>query len=180
VLTPYELTELRLEDVMDKSGKFHSIWTLPGYVAQNGEARELGTSDHIIKIMQSYINWWIANDLHSSGKFAYQGRDPKASFILNDNFEGYTLSKREKGGPQTLPVTINKKLLSLLITAGYKGVTPSAYRDSGIKLMWDSGGHYNDIMDFTGIKSKSTLDAKIRPHEIEIGVVLNNVFRNIR
>ena len=180
LLTPYELTELRLEDVMDKSGEFYAIWTLPDYVSQNGEARELRTANHIVKIMESYIQWWIDNDFHSSGKVAYRGRNPKAPFILNDNFEGYSLSKREKNASPTIPVTMNKKLTSLLDNAGYKGVTASSFRDSGIKLMWDHKAHYNDLKDMTGIKTKSTLDAKIRPHEVEIDTVLNNVFRNIK
>lgn len=180
LLTPYELTELRLEDVMDKSGEFYSVWTLPEYVAQGGKGREVRTSEHIAKIMARYVQWWIDNDLHSSGKVAFKGRNPKAPFILNDNFEGYSLSKRDKNGSPVVPVTMNKKLTSLLENAGFKGATASTFRNSGIKIIWDNGAKYNDLKDMTGIKTKSTLDAKIRPHEYELESVLNNVFRNIK
>lgn len=43
LLKPYEQTLLRLEDLMDTSGEFYSIWTLPSHVAYNGEAREIRT-----------------------------------------------------------------------------------------------------------------------------------------
>lgn len=179
LLTAYELSELRLEDVMDKSGIFLPVWVLPDYVAQNGEARELRTSKHIIKIMQEYIDWWKANGLYQTGKKAYQGCDPKAPFILNDNFEKYALSKREKGGANVLPIALNKKLNALLETAGIKGCTPSSFRDSGIKMFYDNGCRYNDLKDFTGIKTKKSLDNKIRPHEAELESVMNGLFRNV-
>jgi hypothetical protein len=143
LLSPIEASELRLEDVMDRDGQFYRIWVLPDHVAQNGEAREIRTSDHIAKIMQDYMDWWIANDLCSSGKKAYQGRDPKAPFILNDNYEKYALSKREKNGAGVLPVALNKKLNSLLENAGMKGCSASSFRDSGIKMFYDNGA---DIM----------------------------------
>ena len=64
--------------------------------------------------------------------------------------------------------------------AGYKGVTASSFRGSGIKLMWDNKAHYSDLKDMIGINTKSTLDEKIRPHEIEIGTLSSNVFKNIK
>ncbi len=69
---------------------------------------------------------------------AYRGRDPKAPFIVNDNYEKYALSKREK-----------------------------------------DGARYNDIRDFSGIKTKKSLDGEIRPHEAELESVMNNLFRNL-
>lgn len=179
LLTPVEASELRLEDVMDRDGEFYRIWELHDHVAQNGEAREIRTSDHIAKLMQGYIDWWIANGLYGSGKKAYQGRDPKAPFILNDNYEKYALSKREKGGSGVLPVALNKKLNALLDNAGIKGCSASSFRDSGIKMFYDNGARYNDLKDFTGIKTKKSLDNKIRPHQAELEVIMNNLFRNM-
>mgnify|MGYP000165065557 CR=1 FL=1 len=179
LLTPYEASCLRLEDVMDRDGSFYRIWTLPSHVAQNGDEREIRTSNHIALIMQQYIDWWIANELYESGKDAYQGRDPKAHFILNDNYQRYGLTAREKGGAGLLPLALNKKLNSFLENAGMKGCTASAFRDSGIKLMWDNGACYNDLKSFTGIKTKKSLDSKIRPHEAELESVMNGLFINI-
>ncbi|MFT5715977.1 MAG: hypothetical protein ACI9T7_000150 [Oleiphilaceae bacterium] len=179
LLTPVEVSELRIEDVMDKDGQFYRIWVLPDYVAQNGDAREIRTSDHIATIMQDYIDWWVANGLYESGKKAYQGRDPKAPFIVNDNYEKYALSSRVKSGTGVLPVALNKKLNSLLENTGMKGCSASSFRDSGIKLFYDHGARYNDLRDFTGIKTKKSLDGKIRPHETELTSVMNDLFRNL-
>lgn len=179
LLSPVELGELRIEDVMDRDGQFYRIWVLPDHVAQNGEAREIRTSDHIAKLMQDYIDWWTANSLYESGKIAYQGRDPKAPFILNDNYEKYALSKREKDGSGVLPVALNKKLNTLLEVAGMKGCSASSFRDSGIKMFYENGSRYNDLRDFTGIKTKKSLDGKIRPHEAELTSAMDKVFRNI-
>tara|TARA_R110002111_G_scaffold70252_1_gene113398 strand:+ start:577 stop:717 length:141 start_codon:yes stop_codon:yes gene_type:complete len=46
--------------------------------------------------------------------------------------------------------------------------------------MYANSAKHNELMDFTGIRSKATLDAKIRPHEVSLEVVLNKVFRNIK
>src|SRR5690606_16551141 len=179
LLSPVEVSELRIEDVMDRDGQFYRIWVLPEHVAQNGEAREIRTSDHIAKLMQDYIDWWIANGLYESGKSAYQGRDPKAPFILNDKYEKYALSKREKDGAGVLPIALNKKLNNLLEVAGMKGCTASSFRDSGIRMFYENGAKYNDLRDFTGIKTKKSLDSKIRPHEAELESVMNGLFRNV-
>tara|TARA_B100002049_G_scaffold223617_1_gene194290 strand:+ start:5495 stop:6148 length:654 start_codon:yes stop_codon:yes gene_type:complete len=179
LLTPVEICGLRLEDVMDMSGQFYNIWTLPNYVAQNGEAREIRTSTHIVKIFQKYIDWWIANDLYSSGRKAYQGRDPKAPFIVNDKYQAYALSKRSGNTTSVLPIALNNKLNAMLDNAGMKGCTASSLRDSGIKLFYDAGARYNDLRDFTGIKTKKSLDGKIRPHEAELESVMNTLFRSV-
>jgi len=56
MLTSFELTELRLKDVMAKSGEFYRIWTLPTWAAQNGVAREIETAGHINDMMIRYID----------------------------------------------------------------------------------------------------------------------------
>lgn len=117
--------------------------------------------------------------MYESGKKAYQGRDPKAPFIVNDNYEKYALSSRVKGGKGVLPVALNKKLNTLLEVAGMKGCSASSFRDSGIRMFYENGAKYNDLRDFTGIKTKKSLDAKIRPHEAELTSVMNGLFRNL-
>ncbi|MBT43579.1 MAG: integrase [Idiomarina sp.] len=179
-LTPFELSELRLQDVMDKTGDFFSVWTLPAHASQNGEPRELRTADHIASVMGRYIKWWEDNDLYGTGQASYRGRDRMAPFILNDNYEPYALTKRSAGDRARHPVSMNKKLNSLLKTAGFDNATASTFRDSGIKLHWDNGAKYNDLKQFTGIKSKKAIDAKVRPHEAELTSVLSKVFRNIQ
>jgi hypothetical protein len=47
------------------------------------------------------------------------------------------------------------------------------------KMLYDNGARYDDIRDFTGIKTKKSLDGKIRPHEAELASVMNNLFRNL-
>lgn len=42
-----------------------------------------------------------------------------------------------------------------------------------------NGCHYNDLKDFTGIKTKKSLDSEIRPHEAELELVMNGLFRNV-
>lgn len=179
LLTPLEISELRLEDILDKDGSFYRIWVLPDYVAQNGEAREIRTSDHIAKSMQQYLDWWKAKNLNLSHRKAYQGLEPKSHFILNDNYERYRVTRRAKDGGGYIPLALNKKLNSLLENAGMKGCTVSSFRDSGIKLFYDHGAKYNDLKDFTGIKTKKALDGKIRPHEAELDSVMNQLFRSV-
>ena len=67
-----------------------------------------------------------------------------------------------------------------LVMSGYRGVTVSSIRDSGIKMMWDAWAHHNELKDFSGIKTKTSLDQKIRPHEAELSEVVNRVFKSIK
>lgn len=46
-------------------------------------------------------------------------------------------------------------------------------------MFYDNGARYNDLRDFTGIKTKKSLDGKIRPHEAELTSVMNGLFRNL-
>lgn len=179
LLKPYEQTLIRLEDLMDSSGKFRSVWTLPSYAAYNGEERKIRISEHVAELLQQYMNWWVANDLYPSGENSYQGRDPKAFFILSDNFQPYSLSRRKAGEAETVPVGLNDKLADMLSKAGYKGLKASSIRDSGIKMMWDSGARHSSLKELTGIKTKASLDIKIRPQEAEMSEVINRVFKTI-
>lgn len=79
------------------------------------------------------MDWMIANNLYPSGRNSYQVRDPKAHFILNDNFQPYSLSRRKAGQAATVPVSLDDKLSKMLSKAGYRGSTASSIRYSGIR-----------------------------------------------
>lgn len=176
-LTPFELTLLRLEDVMDASGAFYRIWTLPAHVAYTGEARELHTADHVLPILDAYLTWWQNNTLFDTGLVRYRGRDPKAHFILNDHYGPYTLSKRP--GKGVIANSMNRKLKQLIANTAIEGATPSTFRDSFIRMMHQHGCGYRDLMDITGIKQKETIDRKIKSHEKELMTVYRSIFQRV-
>ena len=63
--------------------------------------------------------------------------------------------------------------------SGIEGATVGTFRDSWIKMMYEAGCGYNDLKAVSGIRTKSTLDAKIRPLERELEKVFNSVFSRI-
>lgn len=176
-LTPFELTLLRLEDVMDASGEFFRIWTLPAHVAYTGEARELHTADHVLPILDEYMAWWNEKDLFGTALVRYRGRGPKAPFIINDKYAAYTLSGRPEKG--YIANSMNRKLKHLIANTSIEGATPATFRDSFIRMMYQAGCGYKELMDITGIKQKETIDKKVKPHTVELKKIYSNVFRNV-
>jgi len=73
-----------------------------------------------------------------------------------------------------------EQLKRMIDRTGLYGATPASYRDSFIKGMFDNGAGWSDLMKVTGIKQKSTLEKKVRPHERELETVLVSLFSRIK
>ncbi|WP_018403829.1 site-specific integrase [Marinobacter gelidimuriae] len=179
-LTPTELSLLRLEDVMDQSGEFFRIWTLPDTTAYNGESRELHTEDHVLPFFEQYMNWRVAEGLFKSNQSWYRGSNPRSQFFVNDRGQPFKLSPRKKGGDEYQPRSMTAKLKSFIKMAGIEGATAATYRDSFVKAMHDNGCHHKDLMRVTGIKQKETIDRKIRPQIQDLDKVFKSVFSRVK
>lgn len=179
-LTPSELSLLRLGDVMDLSGDFYRIWTLPAGTAYNGEERELHTENHVLPFFEQYMDWRVSEGLYLSNQPWYRGSDPKSHFFLNDRGEPYKLSPRKKGSTDYQPRAISAKLKSFIEKAGIKGATVATYRDSWVKAMYDHGCHYKDLMRVSGIKQKETIDRKTRPALQDLEKVFKDIYSRVK
>lgn len=179
-LTPSEASLLRLEDVMDQSGDFFRIWTLPASTAYNGEARELHTEDHVLPFFEGYMGWRLAEELYLSNQAWYRGSDPKSAFFLNDRGEPYKLSPRKKGSTEYQPRAMSAKLKSFIENAGIEGATVATYRDSWVKAMYEAGCHHKDLMRVSGIKQKETIDRKTRPAIQDLAKVFRDIYSRVR
>ena len=131
----------------------------------------------MLPILDKYLDWWQANELYPTDMVRYRGRQPTAHFIVNDKFSHYSLSGRPEKGYGANPMS--RKLKQLIDNTGIEGATPSTFRDSFIRLMYQAGCPYKDLMDVTGIKQKQTLDRKIKPHEKELNQVYKEIFRGV-
>jgi len=179
-LTPSELSLIRLEDIMDQSGDFFRIWTLPLSVAYNGEARELHTEDHVLPFFEQYIDWRVSKGLYLSNQSWYRGSDPKSQFLLNDKGEPYKLSPRKKGSTDYQARAMSAKLKTYIEKTGIEGATVATFRDSWVKAMYDSGCHHKDLMLVSGIKQKETIDKKTRPAIQELEQVFKHIYSRVR
>jgi|GEM_PF-1183101 len=179
-LTPSELSLLRLEDVMDQSGDFSRIWTLPSSTAYNSEERELHTEDHVLPFFEQYMDWRVSEGLYLSNQSWYRGCDPKSHFFLNDRGEPYKLSPRKKGSSDYQPRTMQAKLKTVIEKAGIEGATAATFRDSWVKAMYDHGCHHKDLMRVSGIKQKETIDRKTRPAVQDLDKVFKDIYSHVR
>lgn len=179
-LTPSELSLLRLEDVMDQSGEFYRIWTLPFTTAYNGDARELHTENHVLPFFEAYMDIRVQNQQHLSNQSWYRHSDPKSFFFLNDRGEKFKMSPRKAGSLDYQPVSMNSKLKQLIANTSIQGAKPSTFRDTFIKNMYEAGCGYKELMKVSGIKGKETLDRKIRPQERELTEVFKNLFSRVK
>jgi len=179
-LTPYELSMLSIRDVIAESGEFYRIWVLPAYSSYNGEQRECYTEDHVLPFFAGYVEWRIKEGLAVSNIPAHKGISPDSKFFLNDRGEAYKLSLRKKGSDEYQPRSMNEQLKRLIQKAELLGATPSSFRDSFVRGLYENGCGWKDLMSVTGIKQKRTLERKIRPQEAELDKVFRTLFSRVK
>ena len=179
-LTPYELSMLSVKDVVAENGELYRIWVLPAHAAFNGEPRECHTEDHVLPIFDGYVDWRIEQGLGVSNIPAYRGISPDSKFFLNDRGEAYKLSPRKKGSDDYQPRGMNEQLKRLIEKTDLHGATPSSFRDSFVRGLYENGCGWKDLMAVTGIKQKRTLERKVRPQEAELDKVFRTLYSRVR
>jgi len=179
-LTPYELSMLSVQDVIADSGEFYRVWVLPTHSAFNGEARECHTEQHVLPFFEGYADWRIKEGLGVSNIPAYRSLSSDSKFFLNDRGDAYKLSPRKKGSNEYQPRSMNEQLKRLIRKAGLHGATPSSFRDSYVRGLYENGCGWKDLMLATGIKQKRTLERKVRPQEAELEKVFRTLFSRIK
>jgi integrase len=99
---------------------------------------------------------------------------------LNDRGEPYKLSPRKAGSGEYQPRSMNEQLKRMIKKAGLHGATPSSFRDSFVRGLYEEGCGWKDLMAVTGIKQKRTLERKVRPREAELDKVFSNLYSRVR
>lgn len=182
-LTRIELSQLPLGCLMTETGQWYSTWTLPSNYSFNGESRELYTADHILPVLNAYLDWLSAKNIGLSNLSTYRGHDPDVKFFVNDKFEKFALTKRSKrlanDKVSYQPRSMDDKLKNLLAGTSIQGATPSTFRDSWLRELHTHGCKIKDLMDVSGYKTQSTIVDKIKPKELELEKVFNNVYSRI-
>ena len=179
-LTSYELSVLSVKDVLAEDGEFLRIWVLPGHFAYNDAPRECHTEDHVLPFFEGYVEWRVAKGVGVSNLSAYRRSDPESKFFLNDRGEPYKLSPRKAGTGEYQPRSMNEQLKRMIKKAGLHGATPSSFRDSFVRGLYENGCGWKDLMSATGIKQKRTLERKVRPQEAELAKVFNTLFSRVK
>jgi len=179
-LTLYELSVIDVKDVLSESGELYRIWTLPAHHSYNGDARECRTESRVGPFFEGWVKLRIKNKWGLSNLGSYQGLDPNSKFFLNDRGEPYKLSERKKGSGQYQPQAMAEQFKRMIAKTNLQGATPSSFRDSFIKAMYEHGCHINDLKKITGIKQKRTLDNKIKPQEAELEDVYRSLFGRVK
>jgi hypothetical protein len=178
-----EISLLSLGSVMDDSGQWYRLWPIPPEYSHNGEGRELMTADHVIPALDAYSDWLIANNVGRTNLHTYRGFDPDMKLFVNDKFEPFALTPRNKpnadGSVSYQTRTLDDKIKSFIAATSIEGATLSTFRDSWLKSMYEAGCQYNELMDVSGIKRKETIDAKIRPYDKELEGIFNKVFNRM-
>jgi integrase len=183
-LTRIELSQLPLSCLMTETGKWYSCWALPKEFALNGEARELYTADHIVPVLDAYLDWLTLKEIELSSLATYRGHNDDMKFFVNDNLKPFALTKRTKkladNKTSYQPRSMDDKLKSLIANANIQGATPSTFRDSWLRAMYSNGCKVRDLMDISGYKTKSTIVDKIKPEELELEKVFNKVYSRLK
>lgn len=179
-LTPYELSLISVHDVMSESGELLRVWVIPAHAAFNGEPRECHTEDHVLPFFGEYINWrremgWGTTNMHT-----YRTLNPVSKFFLNDRSEPYKLSPRTAGSDVYQPRSMNEQLKRLISRTNLHGATPSSFRDSYVRGLYENGCGWKDLMKLTGIKQKRTLEKKVRPQEAELEQIFHSMFSRVK
>lgn len=179
-LTPYELSMLSVKDVVAENGELFRVWVIPRHVAFNGEERECHTEKHVLTFFEGYIEWRLESDWGLSNMPSYRSLDPESKFFLNDRGEPYKLSPRKAGSGDYQPRSMNEQLKRMIARTDLHGATPSSFRDSYIRGLYENGCCWKDLMKVTGIKQKRTLERKVRPQEQELDSVFKHLFSGVK
>lgn len=180
-LQPIELSKLELGHVMHQNGEFFRVWVLPAHIAYNGIARELQTADHILEVFERYVEWRVERSIGVSNLSSYRGLSPDTELYRNDRGEPFAVTGSERSGKTYYqPRSMTEMLKRMIARTSLQGVTPGTLRDSWIKQMHDLGCRYSDLQAITGIRSKTTLDRKLRPTEHELEQVFKSAFSRVK
>jgi len=179
-LTPTELSLVSVQDVMHENGELLRIWVIPAHVAFNGEPRECHTENHVLPFYDGYLDWRISKGWGTSNMHTFRELDPQSRFFLNDRGEPYKLSPRIAGSGQYQPRSMNEQLKRLISRTNLYGATPSSFRDSYIRGLYENGCGWKDLMKLTGIKQKRTLEKKIRPQDAGLEIIFSNLFSRVK
>ena len=177
-LTPLELSKITTETVIAPNGEFYKTWVLPAHESYNKESREIFTEDHILPFFQSYVEFRVKNGWHTCNLNSHCQLDPKSKFFLNDSGKRYGLIKNKTGYYQAK--YMSDQLRRMIKRTGLYGATPASFRDSYIKLMYEAGLGWSELMRISGIKQKKTLEKKVRPHEREIEKIMGTLFSRVK
>jgi len=79
-LSSQELSLLDLKTVLANNGELYRIWVLPEHIAQNGEAREIRTEDHLLSFFENYIQLRISYEWGISNLSSFKGLIQKVNF----------------------------------------------------------------------------------------------------
>lgn len=179
-LTPLELCQVQVENVIAPNGQFYKIWVLPAHNSYNGEPREIHTADHILPFFEKYVDFRITNDWGISNLHSYRTLNPSSRFFMNDLAEPYTPTERKDKPGSYHPRSMNEQLKRMINRTQLYGATPASFRDSFIRGMYLNGCKWSELMKASGIKQKRTLENKVRPHERELEEVLSNLFSRVK
>ena len=181
-LTPLELCQVSVKDVIAPSGEFYQIWILPKHASYNNEKREIHTENHVLNFFESYALYRQKKKWGLSNLSSYKGLDPESMFFLNDTGSPYKLTKSDRGnGKITYQArSMNEQLKRMLARTNIQGATPASYRDTFIKFMYEAGCQWEELKLVTGIKNKKTLENKIRPEIRELEQVYKTIFKGVK
>jgi len=179
-LTPYELSTLTVKDVIAENGEFYRIWVLPAHNASNGDPRECHTEAPVLPFFDGYIEWRRDKQWGVSNIPLHRDLSPDSKFFLNDRGDPYKLSPRKAGSGEYQPRSMNEQLKRMIQKTDLHGATPSSFRDSYVRGLYENGCGWKDLMLATGIKQKRTLERKVRPQEAELEKVFKSLFSKVK
>lgn len=181
-LTALEMCQIKVKDVISPSGEFYQVWVLPKHASYNNESREIHTEDHVLSFFESYVLFRIKNNWGLSNLSSYKGLDPESCFFLNDNGKEYKLTGSDRGtGKISYQArSMNEQLKRMISKTDIQGATPASFRETFIKMMYEAGCQWEELKLVTGIKTKKTLENKVRPEVRELEQVYKTIFKGVK
>lgn len=179
-ITPLEMCRITTKELMSPEGEFFRIWEISNKSSFNGETRTLYTSTNLMLFLNRYVEFRISNHWLLSDDTTHITLDPDEKFFLNDQGEPYKETPRKNSPNSFQPRSMNEQLKRMIARTQLVGATPSSFRDSFIKNLYEKGCSFDELMLVTGIKQKRTLETKVRPRQTNLEEALNNIFSQVR
>lgn len=183
MLTPLELAEVEVIDVVTQKGEIKTQWQVSDSLAHNDIVRGAFTADVFKPVLAKHLEH-LARTEHGKGKTsAYAGARREAKFFLSDRNEPFAVSEKKEGRKAVAQGVIDR-VKRMIKRAGLEreGITPSSLRVSMAYHMFRSvpGMTIVQIQKAFGHARIETTSSWVKPEVAEIERAQELLFRHVK
>ncbi len=180
-LTEHNL--LKVHDLINEKGEVYRKFVLPPVYTKHNEERVIELPEKFCISVENYLEWYVKQDIpleYRHNLHTFKGLSEDAPMLLNDEFQGYKLTKNKSpSGARLQPNNLRNKIKALLNKAGFEWATFSTFSDSLIIYLHENNAPVQEIIRAFAFRSRETVLSRINGNIITLGDAINKVYARV-